>query len=201
MSGKRALASSDVDGEEGLSETGARSCRFVLLGVPVIVRSPSREILERVALCYGAHPGHREPDAACLHGSVEPIRAREATWSVRVDQREEGREDDVTAAIRRLNHELVHGVMLRRPDLFYVHAGVVAVSDDTVILPGLSRAGKSTLVLALLQRGARFLSDELLVYDPRARRLLPFPRAIKVRDEYGTRLRERSFSSCRTRVL
>lgn len=154
------------------------SCRFVLLDVPVVVHSPSPEIIERVALCYTALAGHDLEDEACLRGEVDT-----SAWTVRVTGRADVSVEGFTAAIRTLNHELVHGLMLRRRELFYVHAGVVAVDGEALILPGLSRAGKSTLVLALLQQGADFLSDELLVFDPSDKTLLPFPRAVKVRDE------------------
>jgi hypothetical protein len=71
--------------------------------------------------------------------------------------------------------------MLRARELFYVHAGVVTVDEKAIVIPGLSRAGKSTLVLALLLSGARYLSDELLVFDPQKGRALPFLRSLKLR--------------------
>lgn len=156
------------------------SCRFVLLDVPVVVHSPSDEIINRVELCYSALPGHDAELEDCVRVEVDPD---DVGWEVRVTQRAAVGAADFLAAIRTLNHELVHGLMLRRRELFYVHAGMVVVDGEALILPGLSRAGKSTLVLALLQQGAEFLSDELLVFDPAEKRLLPFPRAIKVRDE------------------
>lgn len=155
------------------------SFRFVLLDVAVIVRSSSRELLDGIALCYGATHGHEQEGDALLASAQPTARG----WTISVPRRSNVHAPDLAAAIRSLNHELLHGLMLRRRDLFYIHAGVVAVGDDAVILPGLSRSGKSTLVLALVQQGARLLSDELLAYEPRSRTLLPFPRAIKIRDE------------------
>ncbi len=111
------------------------------------------------------------------------IRPDGAAWSIAVDGRAPVVAPDLIAAVRALNHELMHALMRRHQQLFFVHAGVVARGGRAIVLPGLSRAGKSTLVLALLHRGAQLLSDELLVYDPSARALLPFPRAVKVRDE------------------
>lgn len=156
------------------------SCRFVMLGVPVVVRCPSGEIINRVELCYSALPRHESEDEDCVQAEVD---SDAGGWRVRVTEREAVVAEDLVAAVRTLNHELLHGLMLRRRELFYVHAGVVVVDGEALILPGLSRAGKSTLVLALLQQGAGFLSDELLVFDPADQKLLPFPRAIKVRDE------------------
>ncbi len=47
----------------------------------------------------------------------------------------------------------------------FVHAGVVAIDGAALVLPASSRAGKSTLVAALLRAGARYGSDELAVID------------------------------------
>ncbi len=157
-----------------------RSCSFTILDLPVVVRSSSPELLDRIELCYGALPRHESINDGCLQASAEPLRDG---WTIHVDGRTDVRAADFVAAVRSLNHELLHGLMLRQRELFFIHAGVVAVGDDAVILPGLSRSGKSTLVLALMEQGARFLSDDLLVYEPRSRTLLPFPRAVKIRDE------------------
>jgi hypothetical protein len=153
---------------------------FSLVGVPVRVAAEDPEIVARLALC-SAHC----PDGP-THDGASPVTARAVRaaggFTVTVIGREAVAAADLVTAVRSLNHEIMHAVMLRRPDLFFVHAGVVAFEDRAVVLPGLSRAGKSTLVLALVMAGARFLSDELMVHDPGAGRLLPFPRAPKVRD-------------------
>ena len=47
-----------------------------------------------------------------------------------------------------------------------VHAGAVTWRGSGIILPGPSRSGKSTLVIALLEMGATYYSDELAVLDP-----------------------------------
>lgn len=152
-----------------------------LLGVPVRIRSNDPEAYARLEVCYAAAAmgGHREEEAAVLRASLD---ADEDGWRIDVDGRECRRASDATAAVRDFNHELLHGVMQRAAHLFCVHAGVVALDDRGVVLPGLSRAGKSTLTLALLRAGARFLSDELLAFDPTSGTALAFPRAIKIRD-------------------
>ena len=47
----------------------------------------------------------------------------------------------------------------------FLHCGVVRLQDQAWLFPGLSKAGKSTLVLELCQRGAAFYSDEYAVFD------------------------------------
>lgn len=50
-------------------------------------------------------------------------------------------------------------------DFLFVHAGVVGWQGQALVIPGPSRAGKSTLVLELVRAGAQFLSDEFAVFD------------------------------------
>lgn len=77
----------------------------------------------------------------------------EATWP------------DVAGAQSALREELRRYVGFHTPNLFFVHAGVVAHSDSVIVLPGHSFAGKSTLVRALVSAGAQFYSDEYAIFD------------------------------------
>jgi hypothetical protein len=158
-----------------VSETVA----FVALQTPVRVVSNDPAVAARLRVCYGTFAG-QPAHGAPIEASVE---RRGDSFAVRVAGRDDATAPDLIGAVSALNHELLHAVMLRNLHLFYVHAGVVAFGARAIVLPGLSRAGKSTIVLALLQEGARLLSDELAVYDPATGALLPFPRAVKVRDE------------------
>lgn len=175
--------------------------RFAPLGVPVLVRSECDELRDRVGVAHASMEEHDEAEAKCLLASV---RRHGDRWRLQVGDRPSVDAGDATSAARSLNHEIMHCVMLARPEHFYVHAGVVAVDGAAVILPGLSRAGKSTLVLALVAAGARFLSDELLVWSPDRRACLAFPRAIKIRDEcvrYFPELGDRFTGSGETRFV
>jgi hypothetical protein len=78
-----------------------------------------------------------------------------------------------------------------------VHAGVVQVGNAVVLLPGMSHAGKSSLVAALLEGGATYFSDEYALLDAEGR-VHPYPRPLLVRsgtpeqapklaEEYGAR--------------
>jgi hypothetical protein len=179
-----------------------------LAGVPVEIRadaSEDRAILER---CYRDARDSHATDETPLRASLLDERRHDAeqadSWRIAIEGRPPADESNAIDAVRRFNHELVHGVMLRAPHLFFVHAGVVALDGRAIVLPGLSRAGKSTLVLALLERGAAFLSDELLVFDVERAVAVPFPRAIKIRDEsydYFPRLVDRMVGGGEGRFL
>jgi hypothetical protein len=66
------------------------------------------------------------------------------------------------------------------PKLVFVHAGVVGWRGRAIVIPGRSGAGKTTLVRALLERGASYLSDEYAVFDQRGR-VRPYPRPLQIR--------------------
>jgi len=67
------------------------------------------------------------------------------------------------------------------PDFIFVHAGVVAIDGQLVVLPGLSFAGKTTLVAALVQAGAVYYSDEYAPIDETGI-VHPYARPLSVRN-------------------
>jgi hypothetical protein len=64
-----------------------------------------------------------------------------------------------------LDAQLRMTIATNAPAGAFVHAGVVAVDDRAIVLPGFTFAGKTTLVRALLEAGATYLSDEFAVLD------------------------------------
>jgi hypothetical protein len=61
-----------------------------------------------------------------------------------------------------------------------LHAGAVAIEDAAVIVAGASGAGKTTLTAWLLSRGARYMSDEIVVVRE-APEIEALPRALHVK--------------------
>ncbi len=72
-----------------------------------------------------------------------------------------------------------------RPDVVAVHAGVVAWNGRAALLPGVSHAGKTTLVAELLRKGAVYYSDEYALFDAEGR-VHPYPRALMLRNGGGS---------------
>jgi len=64
---------------------------------------------------------------------------------------------------------------------FLIHAGVVSWNGQGIILAADSGHGKTTLVLELVRRGFRFLSDEMAALGRADRRVHPFPRSLRIR--------------------
>lgn len=67
----------------------------------------------------------------------------------------------------------------------FVHAGVVGWRGQAILIPGLSRSGKTTLVHALVKAGATYYSDEFAVLD-RQGYVHPYPLPLSIRTEVGT---------------
>jgi hypothetical protein len=68
----------------------------------------------------------------------------------------------------------------RTKDFLLLHAGSVSIDGRAVILPAPPESGKSSLVIALLEAGFDYLSDELAAIDPVGGRIHPFPKRISV---------------------
>ena len=76
---------------------------------------------------------------------------------------------------------LDEAVIQRLTTLRAVHAGVVVWGERALLLPGVSHAGKSSLVAEVLRRGATYFSDEYALIDAEGQ-VHPYPRPLLVRN-------------------
>ncbi|UCF67602.1 MAG: hypothetical protein JSV80_17870 [Acidobacteriota bacterium] len=84
---------------------------------------------------------------------------------------------------------LVFRALLDRIDRFVVlHAAALERHRRALVLAGPSGTGKTTLALALLERGFRMLSDDFTPLERETGLVHPFPRAIGVRAGAATEL-------------
>ena len=72
---------------------------------------------------------------------------------------------DRDALVDAFDNHLKIELALRAPHHVFVHAGVVGWRGGAIVIPGRSRAGKTTLVEALVRAGADYYSDEFAVLD------------------------------------
>lgn len=71
-----------------------------------------------------------------------------------------------------------------RPNQFFIlHAAVLERNGNAVVLPGPPGAGKSTLCAALSLRGWRLLSDEVAVFRPGVKGVIPVVRPTGLKNE------------------
>jgi hypothetical protein len=78
---------------------------------------------------------------------------------------------------------VLNAIVARIRSHFLIHAGVVFHNGQGIILAADSRHGKTTLVLELVRRGFKFLSDEMAALGRADRRVYPFPRSLRIRPD------------------
>lgn len=98
-----------------------------------------------------------------------------------VDGERTGPYQSADVAVERLESSLqIYVAEFAQPHLF-LHAGVVQWLGMTIVLPGSSFAGKSTLTRALVNEGATYFSDEFAVLDLEGR-VRPYARKLSQRE-------------------
>jgi hypothetical protein len=88
---------------------------------------------------------------------------------------------DKAMLLAEFDADLAIQIQRLRPDLYVVHAAVLARGRGAVMLVARSGGGKSTLSWALLHHGFDYLSDELAPIELASLDILPFPRALMVK--------------------
>lgn len=72
----------------------------------------------------------------------------------------------------------------------FVHAGVVGWQGKSIVIPGRSMSGKTSLVRELVRAGATYYSDEYAVLDMRGR-VHPYPQPLALRESGSLAQRKR----------
>lgn len=80
-----------------------------------------------------------------------------------------------------LTCQITLALMESRSDLIWIHGAAAERGETGVLLAGDSGRGKSTIVTELSRHGWRYLSDDVVPWDPVTGRLIPFPRTPEVR--------------------
>jgi hypothetical protein len=102
------------------------------------------------------------------------------TYELSRDEAAIGQPLELDVAIALLDSQLRIEIARRASDWTFIHAGCVAVGERALVLPGLSFAGKTTLVKALIEQGATYLSDEYAPLDAEGR-VHPYPKPLSIR--------------------
>ncbi len=85
---------------------------------------------------------------------------------------------------RELESDMHFRVALAAREFLFVHAGVVQWKGRAVVVPGRTGTGKSSLIMALVQAGAEYFSDEYTVLD-REGRVHSYPKPLSQRRDGG----------------
>jgi hypothetical protein len=161
-------------------EVAPHRITFEAYGVELQACATSEEILERMKplLPPLSKPIPSNPDARRF-GIVEE---ENGTHSVYNQTTQVNTGSPLELALVMLENQMRSWVAMTAPGLTFVHAGVVAHEDRAIVLPGDSFAGKTTLVAALVRRGATYFSDEFAVIDQQGQ-VHPYPKLLSIRSE------------------
>jgi hypothetical protein len=149
-------------------------------GCNIQVETPSLEahsILERYIL----------PTLPRMDGAADlphiVVRATEADgrFQVSVDDEHVASASSALSIVSPLIKVLDDSVIERLTTLRALHAGAVVWRQHALLLPGVTHAGKSSLVAELLRRGATYYSDEFALIDPQGL-VHPYPRPLLLRN-------------------
>ena len=88
------------------------------------------------------------------------------------------------ASLIKLGSTVRHHVALLAPEHVFIHAGVVCAGETSIVIPGSSHSGKSTLVAELLRAGATYYSDEYAPIDGDGL-IAPYPKPLSIREADG----------------
>jgi hypothetical protein len=152
-------------------------------GVHVTVSVDDPSLLPRVHSILP--PGWREPASTTPDARFALITLDGGEVAVTHDDQQVAPPAAADVAIESLDAKVRLHIAQHAPGWTFVHAGAVAVEGRAIVIPGRSFAGKTTLVRALIEQGADYLSDEYAVFDPEGL-VHPYPKPLSIRPGDGS---------------
>ena len=160
----------------GVDDTVSRQIDIYGLWVTI---SGAAAPVERVWPYFSMWPSPRDgTPRAAVDLEIHRESASTAEYTVRHVAETIASAPDVPLLVTQLHAWLdCEALRLLATTLTPIHAGVVGCDAGAIVLPASSGSGKTSLVAALIQRGARYYSDEVALIDG-AGRVLPYPRPL-----------------------
>ena len=155
---------------------------FEAYGVRLAVAAAEEQVLERVRRFVP--PGAEPCPPETVECRFSLVRGELGTYSIhRNGSRLNGTKSlQLDVALELLDSQIRIYLGRRAPDAIFIHAGAVSHRGVAVVMPGMSFAGKTTLVAALVRAGALYYSDEFAVID-REGFVNPYPKPLSVRTD------------------
>ncbi len=138
-----------------------------------------RDTLDLLFSAYGhlsSDPG--APELVYTIGETEP-----GVFSVQRDDQAAKTVSGRGWLLALLDDDLVVALQHLHPELYFLHAAVLARNGSAFLFPAPAGSGKSTLAWALLKRGFEYLSDELAPLNLENLEVLPFPRPLCLKED------------------
>ena len=164
---------------ESTSVDTPHSIAFEAFGVRIGVTADPAELLERVTPLLP--PGSRTCPPTAVEVAFGILADEDGSYRFTREESAVVVGVDLDFALMLLDGQIRISVGLHAPNRIFIHAGVVAHEGRAIVLPGLSFAGKTTLVVALIGAGATYYSDEFAVLDEQGL-VHPYAKSLSIRE-------------------
>lgn len=134
---------------------------------------------------YHRTDGPRHPDLLyelALSPGTSP-----SGWSIRENGEPIGEFCPTGRLAETLERRITARAIDRQGGWILLHAAAAAFRSGSVVLPGASGAGKTTLALALRERGAKILGDDIVQLHPVRGTIRAYPRSFLLKEGSGDR--------------
>ncbi len=156
---------------------------FECLGVRIAVRSSDLEWLD--AMRDLLPPGSKSASASDPQVEYSLVKERD-TYVFYRGEAHRRQSTKFSRICRSLELDFHKGVGRNAEGRLFVHAGAVGWNGGGIVIPSRSRRGKTSLVEAMIRRGATYFTDDWAVFDAEGR-LHPYAKPLMVRHpETGT---------------
>ena len=161
---------------------------YRVLGKKVMVRTTSSEFAEQVRRLFRSFsptPSNGDsPDLALSFLVAAPPKSRRIRpfHCAYRGYTQIARTTDYWQLFRYLEWQLDLLLAEQTQDYYLVHSAAVARDGAGFLLPGPSGSGKSSLTMALIGRGYRYMSDELAAVDLTTNELHSVPKPLGIKD-------------------
>jgi hypothetical protein len=162
----------------------AASIAFKSFGASITVQVEPEDLMDRLRELLP--PGAVETDLSRADASYSITRVYSRSgdcYNVLRESTVLTKRAPLTKALLVLSNSLHFAVARHAHNVLFLHSGVIAWGGRALLLPGSSRAGKSTLVEALVRQGATYLSDECAPLTSDAR-VHPYRKPIWLRSDH-----------------
>jgi len=175
-----AVTESEATDDRAVPRDAQHEIPFESFGVKIALHATQPDVLEQARPLLP--PGWKPCDSAQVQQRFAILSEPAGTYGFLREGKVHHPSLNLELALAMLDTELRLYIARKAPEGIFIHAGVVGYHGRTIVLPGMSFAGKTTLVAALVREGAVYYSDEFAVIDMDGL-VRPYAKPLSLRDD------------------